>query len=96
MHIVHEKRIRELKGFSNRYNKTFIHKLVATKTDKDTWFLLNTESFAHVIEWNEDGFVCDVLSSHHTKNFYSELLESKLINIFYIKNVNRKVKRRCW
>ena len=50
MHIVQEKRIRELKGFSNRYNKTFIHKLVATKTDKDTWFLLNTESFAHVIE----------------------------------------------
>ena len=50
MHIVHEKRIRELKGFSNRYNKTFIRKLVARKTDKDTWFLLNTESFAHVIE----------------------------------------------
>ena len=27
-------------------------------------------------------------------DFYSELLESKLVNITYIKNVNRKMKRK--
>ena len=76
------KRISELEVCSNRYNKIFIHTVVGTKTDKDTWFLLNSGSFAHVIECKEDGFICDVLSSHHTMNFYSEPLESKLINIF--------------
>ena len=88
------KRIIELEVCSNRYNKKFIHTVVGTKTDKDTWFLLNGGSFAHVIECKEDGFVYDVLSSHHTMKFYSEPLESKLINIIYIKNLNKKVKRK--
>ena len=88
------KRISELEVSSNRYNKKFIHTVVGTKTDKDTWFLLNSGSFAHVIEYKENGFVYDVLSSHHATNFYSEPLESKLINIFYIKNFNNKVKRK--
>ena len=69
------KRISELEVCSNRYNKKFIHIVVGTKTDKDTWFLLNSESFAHVIECKENGFVCGVLFSHHTMNFYSEPLE---------------------
>ena len=88
------KRINELEVCSNRYNKKFIHTVVGTKTDKDTWFLLNSGSFAHVIECKENFFVYDVLSSHHAMNFYSEPLESKLINIFYIKNFNNKVKRK--
>ena len=88
------KRISELEVSSNRYNKKFIYTVKGTKTDKDIWFLLNSGSFAHVIECKEDGFVCDVLSSHHAMNFYSELLESKLIYIFYIKNFNNKVKRK--
>ena len=87
------KRISELEVFSNRYNKKFIHTVVGTKTDKDTWFLLNNGSFAFVVECKEDGFVCDVLSRHHAMNFYSEPLRSKLIDIFHIKNFNNKVKR---
>ena len=43
------KRIRELEVCSNRYKKKFIHTLVGIKSDKDTWFLLNTGSFAHAI-----------------------------------------------
>ena len=67
---------------------------MGTKSDKDTWFLINTGSVAHVIECKEDGFVCDALSSHHTMKFYSEPLESKLINTFYIKNFNSKMNRK--
>ena len=76
------KRISELEVCSSRYNKKFIHTkfmVEGTKTDKDTWFLLNSGSFAHFIECKENGFVCDVLSSHHGMNLYSEPLQSKLI-----------------
>ena len=88
------KRISELKVCSNRYNKKFIHTVVGTKSDKDTWFLLNSGSFAYVIECKEDGFICDVLSSHYAMKFYSEPLRLKLINIFHIKNFNNKVKKK--
>ena len=86
------KGISELKVCSNRHNKKFIHMVVGTKSD--TWFLLNSGSFAYVIECKEHGFVCDVLSSHHAMNFYSDPLRSKLINIFHIKNFNNKVKKK--
>ena len=62
------KRMSELEVCSNGYNKKFIRTkfmVEGTKTDKDTWFLLNSGSFAHFIECKEDGFVCDALSSHH-------------------------------
>ena len=63
------KRISQLEVCSNRNNKKFIHTVVGTKSDKDTWLLINTGSFAHAIECKEDGFVCDVLSSHHAMKF---------------------------
>ena len=59
----------ELQGCSNRYKKKFIHTVVATTTDKDTWFLRNIGSFTPVTEWREDGFICDVLSSHQVMSF---------------------------
>lgn len=58
-------------------------------------FLLHNEDFAFVKEKRDDGnLLCDVISQKNMESFFTVPCDSKLINVVYIRNMERVQKRR--
>ena len=58
-------------------------------------FLLHNEDFAFVKEKRDDGsLLCDLISQKSLENFFTVPCDSKLINIVYVRNLERVRKHR--
>jgi hypothetical protein len=75
-------------GASSKYGYTTISSKL-----KDRCFLLNNSKYAFVVEKKEENIVCDVISDRHTESVFENPADSKLFDIVYVRNVQRKSKR---
>lgn len=75
------------------------------ETDKKSWqfvaenerngcFLLHNEEFAFVKEKRDGSLLCDIISQNSLESFYTVPCDSKLINVVFVRNLDRERKHR--
>ncbi|XP_071139291.1 uncharacterized protein [Mytilus edulis] len=87
------KRIVEMEKSKCRRKPRTIHVFIS-KTKKDSCFLLKNKTFVFVREKRENKtYLCDVISQNSLENFFENPCNSKILNIFVLKNNQRQFRR---
>ena len=89
------KRVGELENhaMSGTSQKHLVTK--ASKRDRDSWFLLQSGDFAHIMEINaNDDYECDVIAKRHFQRLFSEPCDSKMFNMIYVRNLHTISRRK--
>lgn len=88
------KRLTELENSRATSTDKSIIRHISTRA-KDRCFMLKSKEFVIVKEKNPDGkFVCDLIKLRFLESFYSRPCDSKMINICFVRDMDRIVSRR--
>ena len=64
------------------------------ENERNGCFLLHNEDFAFVKEKRDGNLLCDIISQNSLESFFTEPCDSKLINVVFVRNLDRVRKRR--
>lgn len=83
------KRKEELEKCSSQNKPNQVISNFVSANERNGCFLLHNDKYVFVREKRPHGMVCDVVKTKYIKSFFTDPCDSRMINIAYIKDMNR-------